>query len=495
MQQRIFSKTGILLLNQSILLDRSGLWQRFGCEQIAIENGYEVVHFSDDMQLRRYYEFDCQDRPNDKRIMVIDRAALLVPYDIQKRFQVIDLSFWLLFPMLDDMVLAHFPGLDFDFLSFAVDRAVFHKLNEQETAHFCTEGLRTAELAAAYGESELNKALFLAESAVSHRDWTPVAIAFGKASMLKHSGVALSGFDSKQDRIEQAFVKWIGEKYNKLSGTVDPNRPVLLNKVNDFIRKGNEKIALIVMDGMSFENFFTIQRMIAHEPFTYDVQASFSFFPTVTSVARQSIFSGKLPREHAKPFSLDNEEKQWFSYWQDHGYRSSEITYLKIKETDEEFDIPPQTKIVGIIVNICDDLMHGELQGLDGLLQGIEAWKKKMGLVHLIESLLKHDFSVYMTADHGNTSAIAEGRFTKPGVLAEPASRRAVIYQSYLDARELDKFKTKEYIGTYLPEGYTAYLFECGTCYGNRGTEYITHGGMTLEETIVPFVRIGEYHG
>ena len=47
----------------------------------------------------------------------------------------------------------------------------------------------------------------------------------------------------------------------------------------------------------------------------------------------------------------------------------------------------------------------------------------------------------------------------------------------------------------YLPEGYTAYLFERGTCYGNRGTEYITHGGMTLEEAVVPFVRIGEYHG
>ena len=495
MQQRILSKTGILLLNQSILLDRSGLWQRFGCEQIAIESGYEVVHFSEDMQLRRYYEFDCQDRPNDKRIMVIDRAALLVPYDIQKRFQVIDLSFRLLFPMLDDVVLEHFPGLDFDFLSFAVDRSVFRSLDEQETARFCTEGLRDPALAAAYGNAQIDKALHLAESAESHRDWTPVAIAFGKASMLKHSGATLCDFASKQDRIEQAFTKWIDEKYNKLSGTVDPKRPVLLNKVNDFIRKSNEKIALIVMDGMSFENFFTIQRMIAPEPFTYDVQASFSFFPTVTSVARQSIFSGKLPREHAKPFSLDNEEKQWFSYWQDHSYRSSEITYLKIKETDEGFDIPPQTKIVGIIVNICDDLMHGELQGLDGLLQGIEAWTKKMGLVHLIESLFKRGFSVYMTADHGNTSAIAEGRFTKLGVLTEHASRRAVVYPRYLDARELDKFKTKEYIGTYLPEEYTAYIFEPGTCYGNKGTEYSTHGGMTLEETIVPFVRIGEYHG
>ena len=303
--------------------------------------------------------------------------------------------------------------------------------------------------------------------------------------------IAIHGFNAKQKQIEGAFVKWISAKYNMLSGVVDRKRPVLLSKVNDFIRKGNDRIALIVMDGMSFENYFTIQRMLEHEAFSYDVQAAFSFFPTVTSVARQSIFSGKLPQEHSKPFSLENEEKQWFSYWQEHGYRASEIAFIK----EEEADILPQTKVVGIVVNICDDLMHDELQGLDGLQQGVENWTKNMHLVHLLTNLLEKGFAVYMTADHGNTSAMAQGRFQKPGVLAEPASRRAVIYQSYADALELDKFTTTRYSGTYLPKGYTTYLFEAGTCYGDRGKEYITHGGMTLEEAVVPFVWIGEYNG
>ena len=100
-----------------------------------------------------------------------------------------------------------------------------------------------------------------------------------------------------------------------------------------------------------------------------------------------------------------------------------------------------------------------------------------------------------MTADHGNTSALAQGRFQKPGVLAEPASRRAVIYQCYAEALELEKFSTEQYSGTYLPDNYKAYLFTSDCCYGDRGKEYITHGGMTIEEVIVPFVKIGEYHG
>ncbi len=491
MQKRIFSRTGILRMNQSILLDRSSLWQRFGCEEMAISEGYAVVHFNDEMQLRRYYEFDCQERPEERRIMVIDRAALHVPYDIGKKYQTIDLSYHLLFPTLNEDVLAKLPGLDFDHLAFIADQAVPQKLDSQATWRFCTEALRTVQYATSYAEALMEQAVSLAEQASGHRDWTPVAVAYGKAAMFQHSGIPIRGFYAMQQQIEQAFVIWVTKKYSMLSGIVDRKRPVLLSKVNDFIRKGNDKIALIVMDGMSFENFFTIQRMLEHESFSYDVQASFSFFPTVTSVARQSIFSGKLPQEHVKPFSLENEEKQWFAYWQEHGYRASEIAFFK----EEEPDIMPQTKVVGIVVNICDDLMHGELQGLEGLQQGVENWTKNMHLVHLLENLLGKGFAVYMTADHGNTSAIAEGRFLKPGVLAEPASRRAVIYQSYTDALELDKFTTARYSGDYLPEGYTAYLFDAGTSYGDRGKEYITHGGMTLEEAVVPFVRIGEYDG
>ena len=40
-----------------------------------------------------------------------------------------------------------------------------------------------------------------------------------------------------------------------------------------------------------------------------------------------------------------------------------------------------------------------------------------------------------------------------------------------------------------------AYMFNADSCYGDSGKEYITHGGMTLEEAVVPFVRIGERNG
>ena len=492
MRNRIFSQTGILRVMRSIVLDRAFLWRNFGCEERARAAGYEVVYFNDSMKLRRYYEWDCQDQPDVKRIMVVDcRDDFHIPYDIARCCLVVNLSFRTVFPILDGTLLAQFPGLDFDHLAFIADELPPRTMDKSETSRFLFKEMNSPRWARGYAEAMLDRAVKLSQTATSHRDWTPVAVAFGKASMFHHSSVPLADYAAKRARIESAFAAWIDAKYAMLSGSVDSKRPVLLSKVNDFIRKGNEKVALIVMDGMSFENFFALRRMYRNERFSWDIQASFSFFPTVTSVARQSLFSGKLPQEHARPFSLDNEEKQWFEWWQAHGYRKHEIAFFKNKDPN----IEPHVKVVGIVVDICDHLMHNEVQGLEGLMQGLENWESQKALAGQIRELQLRGFAVYMTADHGNTSAIAEGRFTKPGVLAEPASRRAVIYQSFADAIELAKFSTLRYSGTYLPEGCTAYLFEDGKCYGDPGTQYITHGGMTLEETVVPFVRIGDFYG
>ena len=309
--------------------------------------------------------------------------------------------------------------------------------------------------------------------------------------MAQHSGTYLPNWAEARAEIERFFATWVAQKYNMLSGSIDRKRPVLLSKVADFVRRSGKRIAIIVMDGMSFENFYTIQREMVESNLAFEVESSFSFFPTVTCVARQSIFSGKLPSEHAKPFSLENEEKQWRTFWKNTGLHEQEIYFSK----GIPGSIPSEAKAVGIVINIVDDLMHSELQGYKGIQQGLCEWTKSGQLAQILKRLISDGYGVFMTSDHGNTAAIAEGRFAKPGVLAEPASRRAVIYNASFDARELDKFNVMRYSGTYLPDGYTAYLFNADSCYGDTGKEYITHGGMTLEETVVPFVQVGAYNG
>ena len=214
----------------------------------------------------------------------------------------------------------------------------------------------------------------------------------------------------------------------------------------------------------------------------------FGFVPSITSVARQSLFSGKLPAEHPRPFSLKYEERQWREYWRAHGWREEEIWYGK----GEAPAIPGYAKVAGVVVNAIDDLMHSEIQGGAGMLDGVTAWMAGGALERLLCQLLQMGFQVFLTSDHGNAEAAGQGRFDRPGIVTESASRRAVIYPDYDNAQELDKFAVMEYTGTYMPCGYRYFAFEQGCCYGNQGVEYISHGGMTIEEMIVPFARIGE---
>ena len=483
--------TGILSQFRSILFDCDGLWQRFHCNDAAREAGLQIIAIRDEMELRFEHEKALMNGPEEKLLFVVMQTDMYIPIDVKREYYIARLTYDAIFPQLSSDALRTLPGIDFDLLAASINKAPFGVMDYAQTIQWCSEGMYRAENCIEYAKSLLGQACSLVANAASHRDWDVIAKLYGKAAMIQHSGVNLPDWANSRQQIEEAFVSWINQKYKMLSGSVDRKRPVLLSKVADFVRRSSSKVALVVMDGMSFENLYTIQRELAEQPLVFDVDSSFSFFPTVTSVARQSIFSGKLPSEHSKPFSLDNEEKQWISFWKNAGLKDNEIVFNKGLLDSS----PIHAKVVGIVVNIVDDLMHAELQGLTGIQHGLREWVRNGQLVKVLQMLIDSGFTVYMTSDHGNTSAIAKGRFAKPSVLAEPASRRAVIYDASFDARELEKFDVMRYSGAYLPDGYDAYLFNADTCYGDAGKEYITHGGMTLEEAVVPFVRIGEYNG
>lgn len=491
MRNRIFEITGILFQKSCILFDSDGMWKRFACDTKAQEAGFLVIHVSDEMELRFNHEKTRMSMPDTRILLILDDPTIYIPIDIARAYFVIHLSLALIFPQVSAEALHELPGIDYDWLCASLIHLPFGTLNKEQTYSWCREGMYEEANCREYALRLLGAAQESARVATSYKDWELVAKYYGKAAMVQHSGVVLPGWKDAYQEIQKAFIEWINQKYKMLSGSVDRKCPVLLSKVADFLRRSADKVALVVMDGMSFENLFTIQRELVEYDFTFDIGATYSFFPTVTSVARQSIFSGALPSEHIKPFSLENEEKQWFDFWKNAGLRDPEIFFHKgMVDT-----LPEKAKAVGIVVNIVDDLMHAELQGMAGIQRGLCDWSRNGSLAQMLHMLIDSGYSVYMTSDHGNTAAIGKGRFAKPSVLAEPASRRAIIYNASFDARELAKFNVMRYSGTYLPNGYDAYLFDADSCYGETGKEYITHGGMTLEEAVVPFVRIGAHNG
>lgn len=109
----------------------------------------------------------------------------------------------------------------------------------------------------------------------------------------------------------------------------------------------------------------------------------------------------------------------------------------------------------------------------------------------LTENLLAKGFDVYITADHGNTLCTGKGKLIGAGVDVETKSHRMVVMKDFADkAKFIDKYGMIEYPKYYLPKEYDYLLCDRETSLDNLGEQVMTHGGMTLDEVVVPFIKI-----
>jgi hypothetical protein len=483
----LFEKAGLPWADRVIIYDTDGLVSRTVATNGLCWNEYVVYEVSSAEELRFIYERDCR-QTKTRAIFIIPSMDIHVPYDISKQFTMVTLGIDAVFPKLDTATLRAAGNIDFDYLSVAAPFLNGRRLTAKQTRAFYTVEMFNQETVDAFAEPAAQELKLRVASCKTYRDWMPVIDSLSKLMMLRDKGFEVNGFQMIYDAVDTAFRAWISERYASLAMSADINQPVMLHHVPDFVRRNSKKPAVVVVDGMSFVDWQFIREYLADSPWSLNVSAAFSFLPSVTSIARQSLFSGVVPAQNVKPFSLVDEGKQWRQYWTERGLRDDEVFFGKT-ETPE---MPEKVKAAGIIVNFIDDLMHRQLQGTHGMAVDIAAWLKIGSLRRMIENLLKSGFDVYITADHGHSEATGMGRFAKPGLLTEDASRRAIIYKDFAGAEELDKFKVTEYAGTYMPKNYRYFLFANGECIGDYGNKYITHGSDSIEELLVPFVRIGE---
>ena len=473
---------------QIILKDQEGLWNRLNVAAAVTKAGYPIHQVADEMMLRYLYENSYRNTENLCLIVLTDRRVQ-VPFDLESRFHVAELSLESLFPKLSSGILRNLSGIDLRQLAVAMELYTGPAMDDRQTQEFCAVTMFENVYALPYAQQLMDACLETAEGKPSYLNWASIASDYGKALMLIRNSEISSHFCEQMARLQTIFHEWMMKEYGKLSAEANIDQPVLLSGVADNLRRQRGKVALIVIDGMSFENLFTVQRYLSGYDITCSLKGVFSFLPTVTSVARQSLFAGSLPAELSTPLTLQNEEKQWRTFWKAAGLRDEEISFSK----NGTLEVDSRHRVIGFVINIVDNLMHNQLQGMRGMARDLETWVEEGSLTRILDELIVAGFQVFLTSDHGNTQALAQRRFYKPGVLAEPASRRAVYYQSFTDARELEDFDVFRYNGTYLPKDSQVWLFGPGACYGDKGKEYITHGGISIEEVIVPFVRIGEH--
>ncbi|PKN27701.1 MAG: BREX-3 system phosphatase PglZ, partial [Deltaproteobacteria bacterium HGW-Deltaproteobacteria-21] len=109
----------------------------------------------------------------------------------------------------------------------------------------------------------------------------------------------------------------------------------------------------------------------------------------------------------------------------------------------------------------------------------------------LLDMLLDKGFRVFLTSDHGNTEAEGCGSPAE-GAVADLRGQRVRIYS---DTALREKMKTafpsaSEWPPVGLPDDYLPLIAPNRKAFVREGDRLVTHGGISIEELIVPLVKI-----
>ena len=337
----------------------------------------------------------------------------------------------------------------------------------------------------------------------SHQQWQTYARQWGELRHLAYGNewgdTVHQSVSELEQLLDQRFTAWMLQRFGSLHN--QPGQlPTMVHMVPRFMarrleQEGTKRIALLVMDGMAYDQWLALKSQLP-EGCNVTESASFAWVPTITSVSRQAIFAGKTPRHFAKNIKNPKEESLWKTYWQDQSFNPTAVYYQRaISDGDLEHVLESlgdrRVRAAGLVCNAVDDRMHGALDGLSGLHAQLQHWAKDGFFNKLISGLIELGYEVVITADHGNTEAEGQGRPSE-GVLSKERHERARIYtDEILRDDALSKFEGISWPVSFgLPEDYLPILAKGRSAFVKQGEKNVGHGGISIEEVIVPFVHI-----
>ena len=342
-----------------------------------------------------------------------------------------------------------------------------------------------------------------------HTDWFHLARGWAEAILLANDQAEAipeptgTRIKNLKTQVDAGFAGWLFKRYAGLVN-LPPVPPVMLHHLPRFLARqmGEDrtaKIALIVVDGLALDQWLVVREALASKQpgLRFREQAVFAWIPSLTSVSRQATFAGKAPIFFPNSIqTTDKEPALWAQFWADHGLTPNEVVYLKGLgdgglETVSEALSHPKARVAGLVVDKVDKIMHGMEMGTAGMHNQVCQWAKQPYLNTLLDLLLDRGFRVYLTSDHGNVEAEGCGRPSE-GAVADLRGERVRIYpDATLRSKVKERFPAALEWGTVgLPEDYLALLAPARQAFVQEKQRTVSHGGVSVEELIVPLIQI-----
>jgi len=304
-------------------------------------------------------------------------------------------------------------------------------------------------------------------------------------------------------RIDSVFTQWVKKRYAGLIN-LPSAPPVMLHHIPRFLAQNladdrRTKIAFLLIDGLALDQWIALREVLKElDPrLRFREHAVFAWIPTITSVCRQAAFAGKPPIYF--PGSIHTTDKEpglWTQFWVDQGLTQYEVTYAKglgdgdLDEVSECLS-RPKLRVVGVVIDKVDRIMHGMELGAGGMHNQVRQWARQGFVRDLLGLLHDHSFQIYLASDHGNIEARGVGRPLE-GAVADLRGERVRVYSdSRLRTQVKEQFRESlEWPPVGLPENYLALIAAPRAAFVRAGETLVCHGGISVEELLVPLVQI-----
>ncbi len=352
---------------------------------------------------------------------------------------------------------------------------------------------------------------------------------------LEQSGFILKEFPEMQkNEANILFAKFVKNNYktwvSRIGNPTDKDREQPIMSPNIFERyvypmlDSNEKLFFILIDNFRLDQWEVIKGVF-QELFTYKEDLYFSILPTATPYARNSLFSGMMPKQLADDFpemwvsesedvGKNDFEDQLIKIQLSNAERDTAFSYNKIntnKELDritERFQEYENNQLNVLVFNFIDMLSHSRTESkmLSELIFNESSfrkltlsWFQNSSFQNLLRLISQKGFKAIVTSDHGSIRV-------KNGVkiVGDKGTNNNLRYKlgkslGY-DPKKVFEIIHPENYGLPSPNMSTRYIFAQNRdffIYPNNYNYFISiyensfqHGGISMEEMMLPIISL-----